>query len=342
MAGGATLPPGRRRMEDVAPRAGVSQMTVSRALRTPEKVSPATRDRIAAAVAELDYVLDLVAGGLATRRSRLVAVIVSTLENSIFAATVQGLAAALRGEGYAVLPGASDYSREGEEQLLRAVLGRRPDGIVLTDYVHTPAARRLLDAAGVPVVETWELPEAPIDAAVGFSNLAAGRAMTLALHGYGYRRIAFLGTAADDDRRGRLRREGYRAALAELGAGPPREVELPAAVAGLGDGPRALEALLAAHGDSDAAFCVVDALAAGLLLACRRRGVDVPGRLAVAGFGDFDVAHADALDITTVRVPGRAIGAAAGEILLARMRGEGPPAGRARDVGFEVVRRGSA
>lgn len=342
MVGEAPPPLGRRRMEDVARRAGVSPMTVSRALRTPEKVSPATRDRVAAAVAELDYVPDLVAGGLATRRSRLVAVIVSTLENSIFAATVQGLAAALRGEGYAVLLGASDYSREGEEQLLRAVLGRRPDGVVLTNYVHTPTARRLLNAASVPVVETWELPTAPIDAAVGFSNLAAGRAMTLALHGYGYHRIAFVGTAAEDDRRGRLRREGYRAALAELGAGPPREVELPGALAGLADGPGALGALLAAHADADAAFCVVDALAAGLLLACRRRGIDVPGRLAVAGFGDFDVAHEDALDITTVRVPGRAIGAAAGEILLARMRGEEPPGGRARDVGFEVVRRGSA
>ncbi len=175
MAGQAA--PRGRRMEDVARRAGVSQMTVSRALRTPDKVAPATRAKIAAAVAELDYVPDLVAGGLAARRSRLVAVIVSTLENSIFAATVQGLSTVLREQGYAVLLGASDYSREGEEQLLRAVLGRRPDGIVLTDAVHTQSARRLLRAAGIPVVETWELPAAPLDLAVGFSNLAAGRAM---------------------------------------------------------------------------------------------------------------------------------------------------------------------
>jgi LacI family gluconate utilization system Gnt-I transcriptional repressor len=340
MADGAG-PNERRRMEDVARHAGVSQMTVSRALRTPDKVAPATRERIAAAIAELDYVPDLVAGGLAARRSRLVAVIVSTLENSIFAATVQGLDAALRDQGYAVLLGSSDYSREGEEDLLRAVLGRRPDGIVLTDYVHTPATRRLLGGAGVPVVETWELPAAPIDLAVGFSNLAAARAMTLALHGYGYRRIVFVGTAAHDDRRGGLRREGYRAALAELGAGPPREVALPVPLAGITDGPAALDALLAAHPDADAAFCVVDGLAGGLLLACGRRGLGVPGRLAVAGFGDFDLARPAALDITTVRVPGRAIGAEAGALLLARMRGE-PVGVPVRDVGFEIVRRGSA
>ncbi len=337
---GRTAPRGRR-MEDVAQRAGVSQMTVSRALRTPDKVAPATRARIAAAITELDYVPDLVAGGLAARRSRLVAVIISTLENSIFAATVQGLRAALREQGYAVLLGASDYSREGEEQLLRAVLGRRPDGIVLTDSVHTPPARRLLRAAGIPVVETWELPAAPVDLAVGFSNLAAGRAMVRALHGWGYRRIAFLGTEAEDDRRGRLRREGYRMALAELGAGPPREVALSVTVPGVTDGPAALDALLAVHPDADAAFCVVDGLAAGLLLACHRRGSAESQRLAVAGFGDFDIAHPAALDITTVRVSGHAIGTAAGELLLARMRGE-PVAARIRDVGFEIVRRSSA
>ena len=336
------LGPGeRRRMEDVARHAGVSQMTVSRALRTPDKVAPATRARVAAAIAELDYVPDLVAGGLAARRSRLVAVIVSTLENSIFAATVQGLDAALRDQGYAVLLGSSDYSREGEEDLLRAVLGRRPDGIVLTDYVHTPVAQRLLRAAGIPVVETWELPAAPLDLAVGILDLAAARAMTLDLHAYGYRRIAFVGTFAPGDRRGGLRREGYRAALAELGAGPPREVLLPVPLLGITDGPAALDALLAAYPDADAAFCGVDALAAGLLLACTRQRIAVPGRLAVAGFGDFDLARPAAFDLTTVRVPGRAIGAEAGALLLARMRGE-PVGVPVRDVGFEVVRRASA
>ena len=340
MAGGVVRRE-RRRMEDVARRAGVSQMTVSRALRTPDKVAPATRARIATAMTDLDYVPDLVAGGLAGQRSRLVAVIVSTLESSIFTATVQGLGTGLRDAGYAVLLGASDYSRASEEQLLRAVLGRRPDGLVLTDAVHTPAARRLLRAAAIPVVETWELPAQPLDLAVGFSNRAAGSAMTRALHGYGYRRVAFIGTAAEDDRRGQLRRDGYRTAVAELGSGPAREIALPVGVAGISDGPMALDALLAAYPDTDAVFCVADQLAAGLLLACRRRGIEVPGRLAVAGFGDFDLAEPSAFEITTVRVSGPTIGAAAAELLLARINGE-PIAAPIRDVGFTVVRRASA
>lgn len=331
----------RRRMEDVARHAGVSQMTVSRALRTPDKVAPTTRARIARAVAELDYVPDLVAGGLATRRSRLVAVIVSTLESSIFAGTVDALTAILREEGYAVLLGTSGYSRETEETLVRAALGRRPDGLVLTGDVHTVAARRLLRASGIPVVETWELPDEPLDLAVGFSNRQAGAAMVRTLHGLGYRRIAFLGTAIDDDRRGQLRRDGYRAALRELGLGPPREVLLQTTVAGIIHGPTALDELLATHPDADAAFCVVDGLAAGLILACRRRGIAVPERLAVAGFGDFDLAQAAGLDITTVQVSGPAIGHLAGELLLARLRGETVET-PTRDVGFSIVRRSSA
>jgi LacI family gluconate utilization system Gnt-I transcriptional repressor len=328
-------------MEDVARRAGVSPMTVSRALRDPDKVAPATRARIASAVAELDYVPDLIASGLAAKHSRLAAVIVSTLEQSIFASTIEGLTTVLGGAGYAVLLGSSGYSSEVEENLVRATLGRRPDGLMLTGDLHTAAARRLLRASGVPVVETWELPAEPIDLAVGFSNRAAGAAMVEALHGFGYRRIALVGTGGAGDRRAQLRREGYRQAIEALGIGPPRELILPDGVASITQGPQLLQTLRRDHPDADAAFCVVDSLAAGLLLACRRAGIAVPTELAIAGFGDFEIAHPAALDLTTVRVSGREIGRLAGEMLLARMTDQAvEPA--VRDVGFSIVRRSSA
>lgn len=337
----ATAPHGRRRMEDVARRAGVSPMTVSRALRSPDKVAPATRARIASAIAELDYVPDLIASGLAAKHSQLVAVIVSTLEQSIFASTIEGLTTVLGTAGYAVLLGSSNYSGEVEETLVRAMLGRRPDGLMLTGDMHTAAARRLLRASGVPVVETWELPEQPIDLAVGFSNRAAGRAMVEALHGMGYRRIALVGSGDDADRRAQLRRLGYRQALETLGSGPPREVILPGSAAGITQGPQVLQMLRREQPDADAVFCIVDSLAAGLLLACRRAGIAVPAELAIAGFGDFEIAQPAALDLTTVRVSGREIGRLAGEILLTRMTGQ-PVAPAVRDVGFSIVRRSSA
>jgi LacI family gluconate utilization system Gnt-I transcriptional repressor len=330
----------RLRMDDVARRAGVSQMTVSRALRTPDKVAAATRARVEAAMAELDYVPDLLAGSLAARRSGLIAAVVSTFENAIFAQTIAGLTECVEAAGFSILLGSSDYSMRDEERLLRAILGRRPDGVVLTGTLHTARARRLLTTAGVPIVETWELPSEPVDMAVGFGNADAGRAMTQALHEFGYRRIGFIGPGVENDRRGLQRREGYRRALAELGIAT-REVATPEVVVGMEHGPPLLAEMLERHPDVDAIFCSLDAVAGGVMLAAQRRGIKVPGELGVAGFGDFSIAQPSGLDLTTVRIAGRSIGTLAGELLLARLRGE-PPEIPIVDIGFEVVRRSSA
>ncbi|MDP4025379.1 LacI family DNA-binding transcriptional regulator [Methylobacterium sp. NEAU 140] len=329
----------RTRMDDVAARAGVSQMTVSRVIRTPDKVAAATRARVNAAMAELAYVPDMLAGGLAARRSGLIGAVISTFENAIFAETIAGLTETVETEGFSLLLGASGYSLEGEERLLHAILGRRPDGIVLTATLHTPAARQLLVGSGVAIVEAWEIPSDPVDMAVGFDNRAAGQAMTAALLDIGYRRIAFVGATGGRDVRGLRRRDGYRVALAERGL-PPREVGSAALPLGIENGPAFLDEILARFPDTDAVFCSLDALAAGILLAARRRGLDVPGRLAVAGFGDFAIAQPSGLDLTTVRIAGRAIGVHAGHLLLGRMS-KVPLEETIIDVGFEVVRRSS-
>lgn len=342
-------------MQDVARAAGVSTITVSRVLRTPAKVKAGTRARVEAAVRALGYVPDRVAGSLSSRESRLVAALVSTLTGSIFASTVDGLAQSLRDADHQLLLGTTEYSIATEEALVATALSRRPDGIVLTSGAHTPAARIMLANAGVPVVEVWELPEDPVDMAVGFSNQEAGRAMTRHLHASGRRRIGFigggrLGTRADDgasdgandgDRRGRLRRQGYEAALTELGLGAPRLVPEPATGSMVERGARDLAALLACWPDTDAVFCSSDSVALGAVSEARRRGIAVPVDLAVAGFGDFEFAGDSGLGLTTVSIPGHAIGAEAGRMLLARKRGE-PVASPILDLGFRIVRRTTA
>ncbi len=344
-----TPPPPRRwvAMQDVAAAAGVSAITVSRALRTPAKVRVETRQRVEAAIQALGYVPDRVAGSLSSRESRLVAVLISTLAGSIFASTVDGLAQSLRAADHQLLLGTTEYSSASEEALVATVLGRRPDGIVLTSGEHTAAARAMLASAGIPVVEVWELPEAPVDMAVGFSNLEAGRAMTRQLHAGGRRRIGFVGSgrltvgAGEGDRRGRLRLQGYEAALADLGLGPPRVVREPLEGSMVERGARGLATLLERWPDTDAVFCSSDSVALGAVSEARRQGIQVPGRLAIAGFGDFEFAGASGLGLTTVRVPGHAIGAEAGRLLLARKRGE-PVDARIVDLGFEIVRRATA
>lgn len=336
------MEPGDRiTMEDVARLAGVSAMTVSRVLKSPAKVAGDTRARVQAAIERLGYVPDTVAGTLASRQSRLVAALVSTISGSIFVSTIDGLNTVLAKAGLQLMLGTTEYSPESEQALLAAVLGRRPDGLVLTSAEHTAVTRRLLAGARLPVVEVWDLPEDPIDAAVGFSNHAAGAAMTRLLAELGYRHIAFIGGLTEGDRRGRLRAEGYQAVLDDLGLGPPRRLPVVPGVNLVDAGAAALGRILDRWPDTDAIFCASDVLALGALSEARRRDLAVPGRLAIAGFGDFEFSGEGGLGLTTVRVPGREIGREAGRLLIA-MKNVEPDLPRRVDLGFELVRRSSA
>lgn len=330
------------RMSEVADAAKVSTMTVSRVLRSPEKVRRETCARVEAAIRKLGYVPDEAAGALSSRRSRIVGALVSTLGGSIFASTVDGLSQTLRDSGHQLLLATTNYKPTIEADFIAAMLARRPDGLVLTSTRHTEAAHRLLSGAGIPIVELWELPERPIDSAVGFSNRAAGKAMTDFLADTGRRRIGFIGRSARSDTRGQLRRAGYRDALAERTLHPPRV----ATPEGLGtDDPRAgavgLTQLLTQWGDTDAVFCSSDSVALGALSEARRRGLAVPGDIAIAGFGDFEMASEHGLGLTTVRVPGFAIGAEAARLVLQRGQDEAHSR-RVIDLGFHIVRRMTA
>jgi LacI family transcriptional regulator, gluconate utilization system Gnt-I transcriptional repressor len=341
LQGGAILVLDKRkwvRMSEVAAAARVSTMTVSRVLRTPEKVRRETCDRVAAAIRKLGYVPDAAAGTLSSRRSRIVGALVSTLGGSVFASTVDGLSQTLREAGYQLLLAATNYTPQLEADFIAAMLARRPDGLVLTSTQHTKAAHRLLTTAGIPIVELWELPDKPVGSAVGFSNRAAGKAMTEFLLASGRQRIGFIGRAAPSDTRGQLRRAGYEDALMARALGAPRIVT----PAGLGsDDPRAgalgLAQLLARWPDTSAVFCASDSVALGALSAARRLGLDVPKDIAIAGFGDFEMASEHGLALTTVRVPGFAIGEEAARVIL---NGGGKRRQRrVVDLGFEIVRR---
>lgn len=325
------------RMSEVAAAAGVSTMTVSRVLRMPEKVRPETCERVEAAIRKLGYVPDEAAGALSSRRSRIVGALVSTLGGSVFASTIDGLSQTLREAGYQLLLATTNYAPQLEADYIAAMLARRPDGLVLTSTQHTRLARRLLRDARIPIVELWELPERPIDSAVGFSNRLAGRAMTEFLADIGRRRIGFIGRPEPSDTRGQLRRAGYEDALAARSLHAPRIIT----PAGLGtDDPRAgavgLAEILARWADTSALFCSSDSVALGALSEARRRGLAVPDNIAVAGFGDFEMASEHGLALTTVRVPGFAIGAEAARLISQASKR------RVVDLGFQIVRRMTA
>jgi len=327
------------RLLDVARLAGVSIMTVSRALRAPGKVAPATLARVQDAMAATGYVPNLVAGTLAGGSSRVVAAIVPSIQNSLFASTIQGLQEALRAEGYALMLGDSGYSQRDEEGLVRSFLGQRPAGLVLHATTHTEGVRDMLARAGIPVVETGNLTARPLDMAASYSNAAAARAMTLHLAGRGYRRIAFVSLPLAMTERARERRRGYRAGLRACGL-----LEEPAWVLeagqGFASGAEAVRHLMDLPDPPDAAFFAGDVLALGALLECQRQGWAVPERLAIAGFDDHEIATQVLPALTVLRVPRDVLGRQAAAMILQRLRGEASRGARF-DCGFEVIQRGS-
>src|ERR1700675_1412413 len=177
----------------VAKLAGVSSITVSRVVRLPNLVAAGTRGRVEAAMRELGYVPNQVAGLLASSRTSSVGVLVPAIANSIFADTVQGLSDELEPLGYAVILAQSRYDAAREDHMLAALLSRRPEAIIMVGSPATEDGARLLRRAGIPVAETWDLPAAPIDAVAGFNNYQAGVAVARHLVAQGRQDLAFIG-----------------------------------------------------------------------------------------------------------------------------------------------------
>jgi LacI family gluconate utilization system Gnt-I transcriptional repressor len=327
-------------MEDVARRAEVSVMTVSRALRQPGKVAEATRSRIAEAMLELNYVPDAIASSLALRRSQMVALVVPSVSNPVFADPIQGMADGLRGRGYHLLLAGTSAAPKDAEALVRTLLGHRPAGFVMHGGNHTQGMRDLLHRVSVPVVEIGCLPRRPIDMVVGYSNAAAARAMTEWLLARGYQRIGFVSAPVRHNDRAAERRRGYRTALRAAGLSPRPEWEIEQAH-GVAEGAAAVAALLERKQRLDAIFCAGDVWAIGALFECRRRGIRVPDDLAVVGFDGQAITAQTVPPLTTVQVHRYEMGLQAAELLLDRLAGQ-PVEGRRLDLGYELVVRESA
>lgn len=329
--------PTSHRMEDVAKLADVAMITVSRVINQPNKVAPQTRKRVEQAIKSVGYVPNLVAGSLASSRSKIVAALVPTLDRSVFSDTIRGVSDRLARDGYQLLLGSTGYSLQVEERLVRTCLGRRVDALVLTGAMHTAATRRMVKAAGIPVVETWEIGVDGMDMMVGFSNLEAGAAMGEYLMSKGHRVLGFVGGPSP---RSELRLRGFeRAALRDS-----RVVVKPLMLtdgSSYAAGRQALDQLLKLRRKPDAIFFSNDALAVGALMECQRRGIQVPQSLAIAGFANLDIAEEVVPALTTMQVQAGSIGTHAAEMILQRLSGNSTTPSHL-DLGFSIVVRDSA
>lgn len=315
------------KMTDIAKAAGVSPMTVSRAFREDSSVGRETRRRILTIADELGYVFDKTASNLRSQRSGFVAVTIPSLNNANFADTVRGLTEGLEGYDLQILLGYTNYAIETEERLIEQFLRRRPEAIVVTGGHHTDRAHKLMSNAGIPVIETWDLPETPINHVVGFSNADCMALVVDHLRNSGANRLAFIGGDSAFDTRGAERRKGFADAAVKAGlpfelisAGPPPIT--------MREGAEAMSRLLDLAPDTDAVVCASDLSAFGALTECQRRGLNVPNQIMLAGFGAFDIAEMSVPPITTIDAHAYDIGRQSAGLLTSLLRNDEVGPGR--------------
>lgn len=314
---------GRITLADVARAAGVSPITVSRALRGERAVDAELVARVQAAATDLGYVPDPAARALASRHSAQVVVLVPMLSNALFVDLLEAVQRTLRPAGFQMLMGVTHYDPAEEEVLLRELLLHRPAGLLVTGFERTEAAKKLISQSRVPCVHLMEAAGAAAAQgvySVGFSQKDAGAELTRHLLQQGRRRIVFAGAQLDPRTLQRL--QGWRDAMTNAGLYQQALEWLDPAPSSMALGGQMLSDILAKHPDADALFFCNDDLAQGALLAATRLGLKVPERLAIAGFNDLTGSDQMVPRLTTVRTPRSEIGSVAARMLLALIKGD--------------------
>lgn len=296
-------------LEDVAKRAGCSIATASRALGARGPVSDAVKARVRVAAAELGYrpgVAPLSRGG----RRPLVGVLIPSITNPVFAASLSQIQNRMRVGGHAVVLAQSNYDPAQEADAIEALLCERPTGLILTlcnAENGVPQASRL-----PPTVLLNNRPTSLFRAAVTVDNFEAGRRITQHLIDRGHRRILFVSGSFAASDRALLRYEGYRKALADIEVAPLAALQIP--FVENQEQPDIFVAVMELR--PTAIIASNDLLACSVIGALRREGLSVPQDVSVAGFDGIAIGQLMTPPLTTIAMPDASMGAVAASLLL--------------------------
>lgn len=321
-------------LEDVARVSGLSPITVSRALNNPQKVKKQTIEKVKNAVELTGYIPNMLAGGLVSKRSKLIAAAVPQINNTMFADTMQAISDQLSQRGYHMLLCLTSYSKKMEEEFVSAVLSRRPDGIVLTGINHSPSLKKKLLIANIPIIETWDFTPTPLDMLVGFSHEKIGEHIGDFLLNKGYKQFAMIW---GDDERAALRLRGIMHSLSKRNINDisTHLIPMPATYE---SGRKGLQYLLSLNKKFDAIICSSDVLAQGAISEATKRKIIIPQELAIMGFGDLNFAKQNSPAISTVFIDKVYIGKLAADMLVDSIEGK-TIANKIIDVGFKIIER---
>jgi len=311
----------RSTLEEVAILAGVSKMTVSRALRGAPDVSAETRERVLQAAERLSYVGNRLALSLSSQRTNLVAVVVPSMTNIVFPEVLAGISSGLEGTGMQAVFGISDYDGAKERDIIRDMLSWQPSAIIITGLDQPVDTVRILQNSGIPVIQIMDLDGTPIDFNVGLSHGKAGEDMATALLAAGRRKFAYIGSALKKDLRAAKRKSGFERGLAAHGLALTMQLQ-DDNFSSVALGKHLTARMLDSTPDIDCIYYSNDDMAAGGLFACMERGLDVPATLQIAGFNGLEFAEALPARIATTKSPRRSIGEEAAKLVGAAMKNE--------------------
>lgn len=324
---------------EVAARAGVSAATVSRYFNTPDIVKPDTKARIAEAAAELGYIRDRMAGALHNRFSGTIGLIVPTIDNAIFSEFIEVFGGRLRAHDRTMLIASHGYDLALEMAIVRSLLERRIDGVVLIGFDHESIPLEMLEQRGVPVISAWNYREASMLPCVGTDNREAGAIVTRHLLDLGHRDIAFLFPDTEANDRARDRLNGALGVARERGVDPSPD-RLRIAPYDIGEAKAVGQAILSDNPPT-AVVCGNDIIAQGVVYACQAKGIRIPDQLSIVGIGDFrGSAHMEP-GLTTLRLPARQIGEHVAETILEMSTSGLPPKEPRKNLYASLIKRGS-
>jgi LacI family transcriptional regulator len=308
-------------LDMVAKRAGVSPSTVSRILNGTAIVSPVKKKAVDDAIAELGFVPNPVARGLAGGRTLSIGVVTQAIDSPFYGAALRGIEDILEPAGFSSLFVSGHWNAAVEARCVDVLRSRRVDGIiVLTGRLSDQALKGY--ARSLPVVVTGRHISGPGLVGLNFDNFEGGRLATQHLSDLGHRRIAFIsGDSEHPDANERLR--GYRAALKAAGIAYDAGLVLPGGYHEV-DGLRAVDHLLSTRQRFSAIFAANDQMALGAMLGLHRHSLRVPEDISVVGFDDLPSSMYATPPLTTIDQPAFELGHLAASAMLKLLASEKP------------------
>ncbi|SMB86992.1 transcriptional regulator, LacI family [Pasteurella testudinis DSM 23072] len=319
-------------LQDIATHLGITKMTVSRYLRDPQTVAPATREKIAAAIEQFGYIPNVASRIMSSAKSYAIGVLVPSLTNQVFADVIKGIESVTELSGYQTMLAHFGYSPEIEEQRIRSLLSYNVDALILSENIHSKQSLKMLQVANIPIIEMMDLQHSKsVAQAVGFDNRLAAQQMVEAMIERGRKNIVYF--AARMDQRTLQKMEGYENAMRRHNLQPYKLITQQPSSFSLGA--QQLHQILAQRPDTDGILCTNDDLAIGAIFECQRQGIAIPQQIAIAGFHGHNVGQAMTPQLASVITPRFEIGKIAAQEIVDRLNGI-PAAQEIIDTGFKI------